>query len=587
MMSKKIRNMTLRLLIFFILILLLLCGFAGCRFEKLGLTDDSNKKTNTSDANITNQSTDSKNESSFFELKGKQQNKNLLNDINIRKAIFLAIDRERIAKELLGSYGEVLNSIFQKDSAYYDPAWEMYSYNLEEAKNFLKKAGYDKDNPLYLTIGANNDSPARKQIEEYIKEDLEKIGINIWIIDKGSKEWYIDYVKSGNYELGIWSLYTPDCNSIVNYFSSEKIPPMESDTNKNCNNFYWFKDVELDKALESFCNESNNTKKIELSKEVQNILASDAIILPLYSRIYSVAYNKKIKNIDINTADGSFLYNIEKLDIDTGSDSSNKNINLKSMMVGYEEEPYTLNPVIPDNIYRNYITSLVVKGLWDIDKDGNYIPLMVDEISSVGSNADIETNIKNTLIVNIKLKNNIYWQDGTLITSADVITTLEALISDENVDNPENNYKIIKDLKIINDREFNVVFNQYDINWKGLFSIVFPRKIILTNKISSLFENDLFGCGPYKLKEWVKGNYILLEKNEFYFGEKPKIDSIKFIFNSDINYLIGMLKDGTLDVISIPADLKLMEDIKNNKNLGLLVKQGNLWEHLAICLKPK
>ena len=89
------------------------------------------------------------------------------------------------------------------------------------------------------------------------------------------------------------------------------------------------------------------------------------------------------------------------------------------------------------------------------------------------------------------------------------------------------------------------------------------------------------------MKEWIKGEYILLERNDYYFGEKPIINSIKFIFNSDINYLISMLREGNIDILSIPADLNLMEDISSNKDFGLIVKQGDLWEHLAICLKPK
>ena len=85
----------------------------------------------------------------------------------------------------------------------------------------------------------------------------------------------------------------------------------------------------------------------------------------------------------------------------------------------------------------------------------------------------------------------------------------------------------------------------------------------------------------------MRGEYILLEKNEYYFGEQPKIDNIKFLFNSDINYLINLLKDGDVDILSIPIELSLMEELEKNRDINLLVEQGNLWEHLAICLKPK
>jgi len=48
-----------------------------------------------------------------------------------------------------------------------------------------------------------------------------------------------------------------------------------------------------------------------------------------------------------------------------------------------------------------------------------------------------------------------------------------------------------------------------------------------------------------------------------------------------------MLKDGEIDLLSIPTDLDLMRDLKENEDLNLWVEPGNMLEHLAICLKQK
>ncbi len=48
-----------------------------------------------------------------------------------------------------------------------------------------------------------------------------------------------------------------------------------------------------------------------------------------------------------------------------------------------------------------------------------------------------------------------------------------------------------------------------------------------------------------------------------------------------------MLRDEEIDLLSIPIDLDLMKDLEENEDFNLLVKPGNLLEHLAICLKPK
>jgi ABC-type transport system substrate-binding protein len=558
---------------------------SACSFGKLGLSTETAAE-NSLLGETSGQAADLNSEEYFYNLKNKQKNINSLEDINIRKAIFYAIDRKRIVDALLGKYGEVLNSLFKKGSTYYNPAWDEYNYDIEKARDYLKIAGYDNDNPLYLTIGANADNQSRKLTIDYIKEDLEKIGIKVWVTSKDSKQWYIDYVKNGNFELGLWALYSPDCDSLVNYFNSDKIPPMETEKNKNCNNFYWYSNLESDGVLDKLCSESNQGNKVELSAQLQKIIAEDAVILPLFSRIFAVAYNKKIQNIDLDTSNGNFLKNIEKVDAVSDPKKDSKE-NVKSIVVGYEQEPYALNPLISDSIYKTYISGLIVKGLWELNQDGDYVSLLVDEIIPGDEGVSDKNSTNFSLKQKIKLKDKIFWQDGTPITAQDIVATINAIKSDESIIGFDGDYENVKEITAINSMEFSITFNKYDNNWKDLFKFVFPEKLLKGNDIGSLFENDIFGCGPYKLKEWVKGEYILLERNDYYFGEKPIIDSIKFVFNSDINYLINMLREGNIDILSIPSDLKLMEDISSSKDLGLIVKPGDLWEHLAICLKPK
>ncbi|MBU4314007.1 MAG: hypothetical protein KJ821_04355, partial [Actinobacteria bacterium] len=139
----------------------------SCEYNDLGLFTTVNEEDEADSGKNTIEGFDINSKKFFLELKEKQMNKNLLNDSNIRKAIFYAIDRERIVNKLLGKYGEVLNSLFAIDSYYYYPAWSEYDYDLNKAKEYLSKAGYGVDNPLYITIGTTSDkSEEQKQTIE-------------------------------------------------------------------------------------------------------------------------------------------------------------------------------------------------------------------------------------------------------------------------------------------------------------------------------------------------------------------------------------------------------------------------------------
>ncbi len=58
------------------------------------------------------------------------------------------------------------------------------------------------------------------------------------------------------------------------------------------------------------------------------------------------------------------------------------------------------------------------------------------------------------------------------------------------------------------------------------------------------------GTGPFKLKQWDKGNSLVLEKNEFYYGEMAKVDFVTFHILSGAP--MNMYETGEIDVASVP-----------------------------------
>lgn len=574
-MSKSKRKIILTVLLILIFISIYMYS---CEYNDLGLFNTLDGEEETGNEKNVDNKLDIGSKEFFLELKNKQKNKNPLNDVNVRKAIFYAIDREKIVNELLGEYGKVLDSLFVKDSYYYYPAWSEYNYDLDKAKESLSKAGYGVDNPLYITIGSG-DTISRQTIKKMIKKDLDKIGIEIWILSESSEEWYLDCVMKGNYELGILSIYNFD-GSILNYhFSSDKIPIYETDENKNCGNFYWYESLDADEILMRTANESDTGKKKELFQDFQDILAQEAVILPLYSRLISIAYNnKKIENIDINIKNNRIFFNIENWVL-SGKEQENKD-EINEVVIGDKWENFKL----PNLFDTNYISNLVLKGLWEINEKGDYEPVLVEE-DYVSFN-DIIDSIP-SLEKRVTLKDKIFWQDGIPITSEDVKYTYDTILENDSIMDINEDYSKIEGIEIINKKEFNIVFKENVKDWKKLFSIIFQKGALEDMDIYNFSVEDILANGPYKIAEYVNGEYLLLEKNDFYFGEAPEIDNIRILFDTDFNNLVSMLKDEEIDLLNIKYfDLELMRNLDENEDLNLWVKPGNMLEHLAICLKP-
>ena len=145
-MSGKVNKSNKKIILTVLLIMIFISIYMySCEYNDLGLFTTSDGKEETGNGKNVADELDISNNEYFLKLKAKQKNKNHLNDINIRKAIFYAIDRKRIVNELLGGYGEVLDSLFTIDSYYYYPAWSEYDYDLGKAKEFLSKTEYGGD----------------------------------------------------------------------------------------------------------------------------------------------------------------------------------------------------------------------------------------------------------------------------------------------------------------------------------------------------------------------------------------------------------------------------------------------------------
>ncbi len=70
------------------------------------------------------------------------------------------------------------------------------------------------------------------------------------------------------------------------------------------------------------------------------------------------------------------------------------------------------------------------------------------------------------------------------------------------------------------------------------------------------------GTGPYKVKEWSQGSYILFEKNDKYWGTEPYYDEVEFKIITDASARVMNLESGDVNICLDPAtsQLSLVQD---------------------------
>jgi peptide/nickel transport system substrate-binding protein len=89
------------------------------------------------------------------------------------------------------------------------------------------------------------------------------------------------------------------------------------------------------------------------------------------------------------------------------------------------------------------------------------------------------------------------------------------------------------------------------------------------------------GTGPYKLVEWVEGEYLILEANENHFRAKPAIDRIVYQEYATEDAMVQALLAGEIDVIDIVPSTAI-PTLEEAENVELAIMDSTTIDELII-----
>jgi peptide/nickel transport system substrate-binding protein/oligopeptide transport system substrate-binding protein len=246
--------------------------------------------------------------------------KGLLKNNYLRKAICSAINLDTLVANdplLVKAKG-----IFPPGLPGYSPDVQGFTYDVDLAKEFIKKAGFKtKDKKLKLEYWTSLVSNGLTSEEKKIKSSLAQVGIELEV--KHILSWLEYNEKINNKELQMFSMNwladIPDPDSFLwSLFHTG-----------GSNNFFTYSNDKVDELLEKGRREQDMIKRIEIYRQIEKIILDDAPFLPLYFNSYIYAIQPYIRNLEISRF-GFTTVTLEKVWIDktTGTDSKNlRNVN--------------------------------------------------------------------------------------------------------------------------------------------------------------------------------------------------------------------------------------------------------------------
>ena len=221
----------------------------------------------------------------------------------------------------------------------------------------------------------------------------------------------------------------------------------------------------------------------------------------------------------------------------------------KILTMAQKAEIKTLDPQKATDSVSRSIIKLINQTLVYIDNEGNIVPELAQEITKVSP--------KETLI---KIKNEIKFSNGETLTIDDVLFSLERAKASPKM---SQDLYMIESFEKVDDRtlKINTLYDAGNL----LHKLASGGVAIVNKKAFEEDENNIVGTGMFKLKEWVAGEKLVLERNEFFKDSKSNIDTLVVKFVPEANSRMIMLETGEIDLARdlLPLDFKkISEDTK-------------------------
>lgn len=205
------------------------------------------------------------------------------NDVRVRKALNLALDRRILTDKVLGQ-GQTPTYVFTppyiaEGDRIQQPEYAKLDRKERNAQavKLLEEAGFTKANPLKFTL-LYNTNESHKKIAVAVQSILKKNTLGLVDVKLENKEWktYLDARRNGNYDVARagWAADYNQASTFGKYFLSN-----------SSNNTARYKNPAYDAAINAAYNEQSAEGRAAAYANAEAILAQDFAIIPMYNYV--------------------------------------------------------------------------------------------------------------------------------------------------------------------------------------------------------------------------------------------------------------------------------------------------------------
>lgn len=187
-----------------------------------------------------------------------------------------------------------------------------------------------------------------------------------------------------------------------------------------------------------------------------------------------------------------------------------------------------LEQILIDNIYEGLVTR---------SEDNKIEPRLASdyEVSADG------------LTYTFTLNEGITFHSGTALTSADVVSSFEAVRTDPAIQGNAD-FAGVATITAPDAATVQIVLTKPNQNF--LFALTGPAGLVFQTGDTTDLKGAANGTGPFTLTRWNKGSSITFARNDAYWGEKAGVAEVEFQYIDDFTAGVHNALDGGVQVLT-------------------------------------
>ena len=206
-------------------------------------------------------------------------------------------------------------------------------------------------------------------------------------------------------------------------------------------------------------------------------------------------------------------------------------------------EASTLIPILASDSASHAVAGQIYNGLVKYDKN----------LTIVGDLAESFEISPDGLTITFHLRRGVSWHDGAPFSSRDVLYTYRVIIDPKTPTAYAEDFKQVKSLAALDKDTVRVVYDKpFAPALASWGTSILPAHLLEGQDITkSPLARKPVGTGPFRFKEWISGQKIVLEYNPDYFEGRPWINRYIYRIIPDTSTMYMEMKAGAIDLMSL------------------------------------